>query len=142
MPTSVSTSITRLYESNLFARGNWANTRLVPSPIITSGDANRRNRHAEPSHPVPPWLTASMLITPTDSGIDAVSQGGTGWLGSACLFRLFASPLVIIGLGTSRVFARFPRAKRLISYSLVIEALTLVGMFALLGGLAHFHGSP
>src|SRR5579859_7406836 len=142
MPTSVSASITRLYEINLFARGNRANTRLVPSPIITSGDANRRNRHAEPSHPVPPWLTASMPLSVGVISIDAVSQGGTGWLGSACLFRLFASPLVIIGLGTSRVFAQFPRAKRLLSYSLVIEVLTLVGMFALLGVFSHFHGAP
>lgn len=73
-------------------------------------------------------------------GIDAVTQG-TGWLGSACMYRLFAAPLVIVGLGVSRVFARFPRAKRLISYSLMIEVLTLVSIFALLGGLAHFHGS-
>jgi len=72
--------------------------------------------------------------------IDAVSQG-TGWFGYACMFRLFASPLVVVGLAGSRVFARFPRSKRLISYSLMIEVLTLVGMFGLLGGLAHFHGS-
>jgi len=75
-------------------------------------------------------------------GIDAVTQG-TGWFGSACMYRLFASPLVIIGLGMSRLFARFSRAKRLVSYSLLIEGLTLVGMLALLGGLEHFHlGTP
>ena len=73
--------------------------------------------------------------------IDAVSQG-TGWFGYACMFRLFASPLVVVGLAGSRVFARFPRSKRLISYSLMIEGLTVVGMFGLLGVFSHFHGSP
>jgi len=87
-------------------------------------------------------LSLTMPLSVGVISIDAVSQGGTGWLGSACLFRLFASPLVIIGLGTSRVFAQFPRAKRLLSYSLVIEVLTLVGMFALLGVFSHFHGAP
>ena len=72
-------------------------------------------------------------------GIDAVSRG-TGWLGFACMFRLFASPMVVVGLAGSRVFARFPRAKRLISYSLMIEVLTLVGIVGLLGGLGHFFG--
>jgi hypothetical protein len=85
-------------------------------------------------------LSLTMPLSVGVISIDAVSQG-TGWLGFACLFRLFASPLVIIGLGTSRVFARFPRAKRLISYSLLIEVLTLVCMFGLLGVVGHFHGS-
>ena len=69
--------------------------------------------------------------------IDAKVQG-IGWFGYACLFRLFASPMVIVGLIVSRLFARFPRAKRLVSYSLMIEVLTLVGMFAVLGGIEHF----
>jgi len=89
-------------------------------------------------------LLGLSLTAPLSVGfisIDAVSQG-TGWFGFACLFRLFASPLVIVGLGVSRVFARFPRPKRLISYSLMIEGLTVMGMFGLLGVFSHFHGSP
>jgi hypothetical protein len=89
-------------------------------------------------------LLGVSLTAPLSVGlisIPAVNQG-MGWFGFACMYRLFASPLVIIGLGASRVFARFPQAKRLISYSLMIEVLTLVSIFALLGGLAHFHSSP
>ena len=89
-------------------------------------------------------LLGLSLTAPLSVGfisIDAVSQG-TGWLGYACLFRLFASPMVIVGLGGSRLLARFSRAKRLLSYSLMIEGLTLVGMFGLLGVFSHFHGSP
>lgn len=89
-------------------------------------------------------LLGLSLTAPLSVGIisiDTVSRG-TGWFGFACMYRLFASPLVVIGLGASRVFARFPRAKRLISYSLMVEVLTLVGMFGLLGVFSHFHGSP
>ena len=89
-------------------------------------------------------LLGLSLTAPLSVGlisIPAVNQG-TGWFGFACMFRLFASPLVIVGLGVSRVFARFPRPKRLISYSLMIEGLTVVGMFGLLGVFSHFHGSP
>ena len=86
-------------------------------------------------------LLGLSLTAPLSVGfisLDAVSQG-TGWLGYACLFRLFASPMVIVGLGGSRLLARFSRAKRLLSYSLMIEGLTLVGMFGLLGVIGHFH---
>lgn len=86
-------------------------------------------------------LLGLSLTAPLSVGlisIPAVSQG-TGWLGYACMFRLFASPMVIVGLGGSRLLARFSRAKRLLSYSLIIEGLTLVGMFGLLGVFSHFH---
>jgi hypothetical protein len=43
----------------------------------------------------------------------------------ACLARLIGSPLVFVGIGASRFLARFPQAKRLTSYALVIEGLTL-----------------
>lgn len=86
-------------------------------------------------------LLGLSLTAPLSVGlisIPAVSQG-TGWLGYACMFRLFASPMVIVGLGGSRLLARFSRAKRLLSYSLIIEGLTLVGLFGLLGVFSHFH---
>lgn len=53
-------------------------------------------------------------------------------LGFACLFRVFASPLLLVGIGASRLFARFPRPKRLTVYALAIEGLTLVGLAAFL----------
>ena len=70
--------------------------------------------------------------------IPAVNQG-VGVFGFACLFRLFASPLVILALAFSRLLARFPRPKKLITYSLLIEGLTLILMFASLGVLSHLH---
>jgi cellulose synthase/poly-beta-1,6-N-acetylglucosamine synthase-like glycosyltransferase len=53
-------------------------------------------------------------------------------LGWACLFRLFASPMVLFGLGLSRLFARFPRPKKLTIYALLIESATLLVLVALL----------
>lgn len=44
------------------------------------------------------------------------------WL---CLYRILESPLVLVGVGISRLMARFDRAKRLASYALLVEALTL-----------------
>jgi hypothetical protein len=62
--------------------------------------------------------------------IPAVNQG-TMALGWVCLARLFSSPFVLVGLGFSRLLARFDRAKRLTLYALLIELLTLVLMAAL-----------
>jgi hypothetical protein len=62
--------------------------------------------------------------------IPAVGQG-TMLLGWICLGRLFASPLVLVGLVFSRLLARFDRAKRLTLYALLVEVLTLVFMTAL-----------
>lgn len=55
----------------------------------------------------------------------------TKLLGEICVDRLFASPLVIVGLVFSRLLARFDRTKRLTLYALLIEVLTLVCMAAL-----------
>jgi hypothetical protein len=46
--------------------------------------------------------------------------------GDACIFRLFAIPIVVVVLIFSRWLTRFARARRLISYALLIEGLTLV----------------
>ena len=40
-------------------------------------------------------------------------------------FRLFWSPFILMGIGVSRLAARFDRAKRLVSYALLIEGLNL-----------------
>ena len=57
--------------------------------------------------------------------LPAVNQS-SGFFGEYCLYRLFASPLVIVGLVISWLLSRFPRAKRLILYALGVEAGTLV----------------
>jgi hypothetical protein len=44
------------------------------------------------------------------------------WL---CFYRILESPIVLVGMVISRFAARFDRAKRLASYALLIEGLTL-----------------
>ena len=70
--------------------------------------------------------------------IPAVNQG-TMVLGEICMDRLLCSPIVIVGLVVSRLLARFDRAKRLTSYALMIEILTLVFMAALFIFAARAH---
>ena len=56
-----------------------------------------------------------------------------------CLFRFILSPFIIVGMGVSRLVARFDRAKRFASFALLIEGLTFAIAIALLihtgGGL-------
>ncbi|MGC1685220.1 MAG: hypothetical protein WA734_06340 [Candidatus Acidiferrales bacterium] len=47
------------------------------------------------------------------------------------LERLFCSPFVLLGIGVSRLVARFDRSKRLLSYALLIEGLTFALAIAL-----------
>ena len=56
-----------------------------------------------------------------------------------CLLRLFWSPFILFGIGVSRLAARFDRAKRLVSYALLIEGLTLAIAVAL---VIHAWGGP
>ena len=79
-------------------------------------------------------LLAISVTAPASVGLIAIPAVGQGnsVLGYACLFRVFASPIVLLGLGMSRVFARFPKSKRLTSYALLIETLTLLFMGAML----------
>jgi hypothetical protein len=55
-----------------------------------------------------------------------------------CLCRLVGSPFVFVGIGVSRLVARFDRAKKLTSYALLIEGLTLGIAIAL--ALREAHG--
>jgi len=85
-------------------------------------------------------LLGLSLTAPLSVGlisIPAVNQG-ISVLGEVCMFRLFASPLVIAGMGMSRLFARFPRPKRLTVYGLLIEALTMTLLLAALILPVHF----
>lgn len=52
--------------------------------------------------------------------------------GDVCIFRLFAIPIVVVVLILSLCLARFARARRLISYALLTEGLTFVGIIAAL----------
>jgi hypothetical protein len=86
-------------------------------------------------------LLAISVTAPVSVGliaIPAVSQGNSV-LGYACLFRVFASPIVLVGLGMSRLFARFPKAKRFTNYALLTEVLTLVFLVGMLALPAHFY---
>jgi hypothetical protein len=56
-----------------------------------------------------------------------------------CLYRLLWSPLILVGIGVSRLVARFDRAKRLVSYAFLIEGLTLAIAVAL---VIHAWGGP
>jgi hypothetical protein len=53
-------------------------------------------------------------------------------LHTVCALRLAGSPFVFVGIVVSRLVARFDRAKRLTSYALLIEGLTLGIAVALL----------
>ncbi len=79
-------------------------------------------------------LVGVSLTAPLSVGIISIPwvNRSNSILGYACMFRLFASPVVAFGIGASRLFARFPRAKRLTVYAFLIEGLTLVGIAVLL----------
>jgi len=63
--------------------------------------------------------------------IPAIGQTDS-MLGSLCGYRLFGLPMVMTWLGAGRLLARFRPAKRLLSWALAIEAMTLALMVALL----------
>ena len=86
-------------------------------------------------------MLALSVTLPVSVGLIAIPAvgGGNSLVGWACLFRVFASPLVLVGIVMSRLFARFPRAKRITNYALLVEALTLVGMVLMVAGPFHFY---
>ncbi len=53
-------------------------------------------------------------------------------LGFLSLYRLMWSPFILVGIGVSRFFARFDSAKKLTTYALLIEGLTLGAGIAIL----------
>jgi hypothetical protein len=58
------------------------------------------------------------------------------WL---CFFRILESPIVLVGMCISRFAARFDRAKRLTSYALLVEGLTLGLLVACFIGAVFIH---
>jgi hypothetical protein len=72
-------------------------------------------------------LSAPVCLSVLLLGESQVAQS----LGSLCLYRLLGSPFILVGIGISRLVARFDRAKRLASYALLIEGLTIGAAVAL-----------
>lgn len=62
-------------------------------------------------------------------------------LGYVCLFRALGSPMVLLGLAMSRLFARFPKPTRMTNYALLIEGATLFFMALMLFLPIHFHST-
>ena len=73
-------------------------------------------------------LTAPVSLALLNFGLNRVPQS----LGFLCLYRLFWSPLILLGIVASRLVARFALAKKLTSYALIVEGLTLGIAVALL----------
>lgn len=59
--------------------------------------------------------------------------------GDACIFRLAAIPFVMVVLIFSRLLTRYAGARRLISYALLLEGMTVM---LIMGGLFLFAGGP
>lgn len=79
------------------------------------------------------FLLALSLSAPVCLGVLTFGQSAlASTAGGLCLYRLLSSPFILVGIGVSRLVARFDRAKRLTSYAFLIEGLTLVAAVAVL----------
>ena len=86
------------------------------------------------------FLLALSLSAPVCLGVFYLGENHVGEsLINLCLSRLLCLPFILLGMGISRLVARFDRAKRFASYALLIEGLTLVIAVAL---LIHALGGP
>jgi hypothetical protein len=68
-------------------------------------------------------LTAPLSLALLSISAISLTNNVVGFL---CMYRLLASPVVCAGIGTSRLLACYRPAKRLITYALLIEIVTLV----------------
>jgi len=80
-------------------------------------------------------LSAPVCLSVLTLGENYIAQS----VSILCLYRLLWSPLILVGIGVSRLVARFDRAKRLVSYAFLIEGLTLAIAVAL---VIHAWGAP
>ena len=80
-------------------------------------------------------LSAPVCLSVLFLGENRVGQN----LINLCSYRLMWLPFILLGMGISRMVARFDRAKRFASYALLIEGLTLVIAVAL---VIHVWGRP
>jgi hypothetical protein len=72
------------------------------------------------------------LTAPISVGLLIIPVLNQWYWGDACIFRLFAMPIAVVVLIFSRWLTRFARARRLISYALLIEGLTFIAIIAAL----------
>jgi hypothetical protein len=86
-------------------------------------------------------LLGLSLTAPLSIGLFAIPvvRESDSLLGFVCMWRLFGSPFILVGMAASRLLARFPRAKRFSSYAALLEAATLATMIVLLGVAAEVH---
>lgn len=77
-------------------------------------------------------LLGLSLTAPISVGLLLIPVLNRWYWGDACIFRLFAIPMVIVVLIFSLWLTRFGRARRLIFYALLIESLTFVAIIAFL----------
>jgi hypothetical protein len=80
-------------------------------------------------------LSAPVCLSLLFLGENRVGQS----LINLCLYMLMWSPFILLGMGISRLVARFDRAKRFVSYALLTEGLTLAIAVAL---FIHAWGGP
>jgi hypothetical protein len=73
-------------------------------------------------------LLGLSLTAPFAAGFLVVPVLNQWYWGNVCIFRLFAVPMVVVVLAFSRWLTRFQRARRLISYALLIEGATFIVM--------------
>jgi hypothetical protein len=79
------------------------------------------------------FLLGLSLSAPVCLGVLFLGENHVGQtLINLCLYRLIWVPFILMGMGISRLAARFDRAKRFVSYALLTEGLTLVIAVALL----------
>jgi hypothetical protein len=81
-------------------------------------------------------LLGLSLTAPLSVGLLLLPIINQWWWGDACIFRLFAMPMAVAVLIFSWWLTRFSRARRLISYALLIEGLTFV--VTIVGGIFLF----
>jgi hypothetical protein len=78
------------------------------------------------------FLLGLSLSAPVCLGVLFLGENHVGQtLFDLCLYRLMWVPFILMGMGISRLAARFDRAKRFVSYALLTEGLTLVIAVAL-----------
>src|SRR5215467_8973741 len=76
------------------------------------------------------------LSAPLSLGLISIPEvnQGQSLLGWVFFWRILGSPFVLFGFAGSRLLARFPRARRLCSYAVLIEGATLLAMVVFLFG--------
>jgi hypothetical protein len=77
-------------------------------------------------------LLGLSLTAPMSVGLLIIPVLNQWYWGDVCIFRLFAIPIVVVGLIFSWSLTRSARARRLISYALLVEGLTFVVIIAFL----------